>query len=281
MSERRKAWILVVALLGQLVLLTAQIPDAGGQRSYFEGIVLRVVAPPARWVHHFVAGVRDLWHGVESRRELEAENLRLQEEVDRLRQEQVRLSRLDLEVKRLSQALDYVAAQEAEIRVADVVYIDHVSWLRTLIVDAEGPGVGLNQPVTDVRGLVGRTILRAGRYARVQLITDRASSVGAMIERTRRQGIIRGSGDGTLALDYVSLQADVQPGDRVVTAGIDGVYPRGIPIGTVVFVDSEAELFHRIQVHPVVDFGLLDQVYIRLREPLFEEIQEEELHARP
>ncbi|HEY9423081.1 MAG TPA: rod shape-determining protein MreC, partial [Thermoanaerobaculia bacterium] len=62
--------------------------------------------------------------------------------------------------------------------------------------------------------------------------------------------------------DYVPLQADVRPGDRVLTAGIDGIYPRGIPIGTVVAVERGGQLFHRIQLAPAVDFGSLDQVYL-------------------
>ena len=74
---------------------------------------------------------------------------------------------------------------------------------------------------------------------RCSSITDRAAGVGGMILRTRRQGVVRGGGRGSggLELDYVPLQADVRPGDRVLTAGIDGVYPRGIPIGTVVSVE--------------------------------------------
>jgi rod shape-determining protein MreC len=65
-----------------------------------------------------------------------------------------------------------------------------------------------------------------------------------------------------LALDYVPLQADVRPGDRVLTAGIDGVYPRGIPIGTVISVRGGGQLFHQIEVVPAVDLGTLDQVYL-------------------
>ena len=89
-----------------------------------------------------------------------------------------------------------------------------------------------------------------------------------MIERTRRQGIVRGAGRDGSTLDYVPLQADVQVGDRVLTSGIDGVYPRGIPIGTVVAVEPGGELFHPIQLAPAVDFGRLDQVFVLLADSL-------------
>ncbi|MGB5296478.1 MAG: rod shape-determining protein MreC, partial [Thermoanaerobaculia bacterium] len=117
--------------------------------------------------------------------------------------------------------------------------------------------------------------------AKVQLITDRAASVGAMIERTRRQGVIKGGGHGNLELDYVSLQADVRVGDVVTTAGIDGIYPRGIPVGTVAAVIPGDELFYEIRVIPQVDFGLLDQVYVLKEETMPEAVREAVPDAQP
>ena len=67
---------------------------------------------------------------------------------------------------------------------------------------------------------------------------------------------------GALELDYIPLQADVRPGDAVLSAGIDGVFPRGIPIGTVLTVEPGDQLFHRIRLSPEVDFGTLDQGYL-------------------
>jgi len=98
----------------------------------------------------------------------------------------------------------------------------------------------------------------------VQLITDRAAGVGGMILRNHRQGVVRGGGrgSGALELDYVPLQTDVRVGDQVLTAGIDGVYPRGIPVGTVIKVEGGGQLFHNVQLAPAVDFGALDQVYL-------------------
>jgi rod shape-determining protein MreC len=126
-------------------------------------------------------------------------------------------------------------------------------------------------------------VLTAGPYAKAQLITDRAAGVGAMILRTRRQGVVRGSGRGSggLELDYVPLQADVRPGDFVITAGIDGVYPRGIPIGTVVSVAPGGQLFHKIQLAPAVDFGALDQVYLLEYEPVPPDLKEAAPDVRP
>ena len=116
-------------------------------------------------------------------------------------------------------------------------------------------------------------IVAAGRYAKVQPITDRASSVSAMIERTRRRGLVHGRGDH-LVLDNVPLLEDVAEGDLVMTAGIDGVFPRGIPIGRVTKVSPGSGLFHHIEVQPHVDIGRLDQVYVLTQEILPEGIRE-------
>jgi rod shape-determining protein MreC len=71
----------------------------------------------------------------------------------------------------------------------------------------------------------------------------------------------------------VPLQADVRPGDRVMTAGIDGIFPRGVPLGTVLSVEPGGQLFHKIRVAPAVDFGTLDQVYLLEHSPVPEEVE--------
>jgi rod shape-determining protein MreC len=158
----------------------------------------------------------------------------------------------------------YGTPPPGRIRAVDVIYVDYASWLRTLVLYTGDAPARKNQPVLSPDGLVGRVLDVSGPYAKVQLITDRAAGVGGMILRTRRQGVVRGGarGSGALELDYVPLQADVRVGDQVLTAGIDGVYPRGIPVGTVVKVEGGGQLFHKIQLAPAVDFGALDQVYL-------------------
>ncbi len=130
------------------------------------------------------------------------------------------------------------------------------------------------QPVLSPAGLVGRVVLVSGPYAKVQLITDGAAAVGGMILRTRRQGVVRGGGreGGGLSFDYVPATADVRPGDVILTAGIDGVYPRGITVGTVVAVESGGQLFRKIRLAPAADFGALDQVYLLEHAPLPQEL---------
>jgi rod shape-determining protein MreC len=258
----------LLLLLAQLVLVTMQVRSQASGATRLESLALRLIAPVTRVVSGTVDVAKSAGSGFRSRDALLEEVRRLEAENEALRMERLRLRSLDDQVERLSNALGYRPAFEGQLRLADVVYVDHSSWLRTLFLFEPGRQAVASSPVMSTTGLVGRVILAEGSYAKVQLVTDRASGVGAMVERTRRQGIARGAGREGLTLEYVPLQADVQVGDRIVTSGTDGLYPRGIPIGTVREVAPGGELFHSIALAPAVDFGQLDQVFVLLADTL-------------
>ena len=280
MSERRTRVLFVLALVAQLVVLTWRAPQRAEASSPLERLGLGLVAPFARLVDLSADSASGLRQRLRRRAELEEENARLRSQLGALRIERMRGVDYQDEARRLAQALDYARAEGAVFHLADVVYLDHVSWLRTLVVDAGSYRARENQPVVSPLGLVGRVVTAVGRYAKVQLVTDRAAAVGAMLERTRRQGVARGDGEGGLELDYVPAQADVAVGDEVVTAGIDGIYPRGIAVGRVVRVERGGELFQRIRLEPAVDLAQLDQTYLLERAAVPEAIKEERPLAR-
>jgi rod shape-determining protein MreC len=261
-DERRTGWVLIVILVAQLVFLAIQGGRAGETRA--EKLGLRLLGPLARAVAAIPRSVADVRQDLKLRHSLMDENRRLKREVEELRLRLLRLSDVQGEMIRLGDAVRYGTPPAGQIRAVDVVYVDYASWLRTLVVYTGNVPARKNQPVLSADGLVGRVVTFAGAYAKVQLITDRAAGVGGMILRNRRQGVVRGGGrgSGALELDYVPLPADVRVGDQVLTAGIDGVYPRGIPVGTIVKVEGGGQLFHKIQLAPAVDFGALDQVYL-------------------
>lgn len=266
MDERRTGLILLLVLAGHLVLLTSQVRAPEGESTLLGQTALRIVAPVARLVSSTGDFLSQLRTSVEDHATLSEQNRELRGEIDRLRLELTELRGVRREVERLEELVGPIRAAKETMQVADVIYLDRASWQQVMILWAGAGTIEVDQPVRTSDGLVGRVVRKAGRYARVQLITDPSAGVGAMIERTRRQGVLRGTGGGRLQLDYIPLQAVVSVSDRVVTAGIDGVYPRGIPVGRIVKVTPGAELFHEIEVEPAVDFGRLDQVY--LQEPV-------------
>lgn len=267
MSERRTAWLLVAVLLAQLIMLSLQAPAEGVGSNLLESAVLRLVMPLARGVDVAAGGASGLTERFRRQRQLVIENRGLRAEVERLRLEVMRLSRYRSDLERLAEAVGYPVPPGYTLAPADVAYVDYASWLRTLVLYAGDLPVEVNQPVVSSSGLVGRVIAAAPPWARVQLLTDRAAAVGAMLESTRRQGVVRSGADG-LVFDFLPLGAAVAVGDRVVTSGIDGIYPRGIPVGTVVAVAPGDELFFAVELEPAIDFGRLDQVYLLSRAAL-------------
>ncbi len=271
--------MLLLVLAAQLLLLAVQVRGDNGA-TLLEQWTVRLVAPIPRAVASVTGSVEGVGEGMRRREALEAETKRLDARIQQLERELFRLRNVEEERDRLAAALEYTPLVPGRLRPTQVVYLDHSSVFRTLILFCGGSPARLDQPVLTPDGLVGRVILVSGPYAKVQLLTDRAAAVSAVIERTRRQALVRG-GTESLELDFVPIQAPVKIGDRVITAGTDGVYPRGIPIGTVSRVLPGGELFHDIQVTPAVDFGHLDRVYLLDNQQVPDELREASPRARP
>lgn len=262
MTEKQIAWLLVAVLLAQLMLLSAQVRSEDRNFSMLEATMLRAVAPLAQAIDSSAGAVSNVRGRFETRKALREENQRLHAELETMRRDRVETFGLEQKLELLSKASSYAQSSGSTPRVADVILLDYGSWQQTLMLYVGDQGAERQQPAVTDAGLVGRVVVPAGNYAKVQMITDRFASVGAMIERTRRQGVVRGGKKSLLEMDFVPLQEDVRVGDRVLTAGIDGVYPRGIPVGTIVSVQPGSELFHQIALVPAVDLGQLDQVFL-------------------
>lgn len=268
MDERWSGWLFILILAGELLLLASGAPANDGEGSFLRSAGLRLIAPLAE----LATGTREAFQrageGLVDRRQLLAENRELRAEIEKLRLTTIRQSSLEAETERLASAIGHVRTAPGELELATIVYLDRSSWLRTLILRGGEGHLEVDQPVVSAEGLVGRIIEVAGAYARAQLITDSAAGVGAVIARNGSQGVVRGVGGGDLELSYVPHQVSVEVGDRVVTAGIDGVYPAGLLIGTVAEVAPGEELFHRIRLEPAVDFSRLDHVFLLGRQGL-------------
>ena len=141
--------------------------------------------------------------------------------------------------------------------------IDTGGRFKSLILDrGSNEGIRVNDPVLSAEGLVGRVVLTTPSVAKVQLILDGGSSVGVHFERTRRQAVARGTTEDDLSVAFVPFTADVVPGDRIFTAGIDGVYPRGILVGTVTSVEKGKDLFKTVHCAPSSDFSSLEDLIV-------------------
>ena len=118
--------------------------------------------------------------------------------------------------------------------------------------------------VLSPEGVVGRVIVPSARAAKVQLLIDRNAAVGALVERTRAQGVVMGTGEESLQLEYVLGTSDMKVGDIVVTSGIDGIYPKGFVIGRIDWSSAPGAPIGEIRIRPAADFTSLEEVLVVL-----------------
>ena len=148
---------------------------------------------------------------------------------------------------------------------AEIIGASATPDFRTLTID-KGTHEGLRPDMAVIApaGVVGRIVVPSARAAKVQLLIDRYAAAGAIVERSRAQGVVIGGGDERLAMEYVSEVADVMVGDVVVTSGIDGIFPKGFVIGRVESVEKGGGAYKHISVRPAVDFSSLESVLVVL-----------------
>ncbi len=256
-------FILVLGLLFVLMSLSTRTRIGGETRTMFERTVMMIFSPVPKTVNWIGGAASDMYHGYLDMRRSVAENNQLHRKVADLATENLKLRQSETDLRRLRSLLGYSERFTMETSMAEAIMLDTSSRFKSIILDrGSNDGVDVNDAVVNANGLIGRVVLTTKDMSKVQLVIDSNSSVGALIERTRRQGVVRGDGGtGAQMYDIPSL-ADVQIGDTVLTAGIDGIYPKGIPLGTIVKAEKGQELFKLIRLKPAVDFGTVEEVII-------------------
>jgi rod shape-determining protein MreC len=165
-------------------------------------------------------------------REVRTENESLRRELDSALIELQQQRALADRTRGLERLLELRGRANLHTTAAEIIASGATPEFRTLTIDKGGrDGVTVDMAIIAPLGVVGRVVVPSARAAKVQLLTDRNAAAGALIERSRAQGIVMGSGDSKLRLEYVSEVADVVVGDLVVSSGIDGIFPKGFTIG--------------------------------------------------
>jgi len=248
-------------LAGVLALRTA------GERARNDPLgrfFLEVMAPLQRGstaVGHAVIGT---WRGVGELMHSREENETLRQRVRELEEQVTRLGEAELENVRLRRLLDLRETLRGDVLTARVIGRDATGIARTLVVDrGDADGVVKGAAVLALEGIVGQVFLASRHAARVLLINDHNSGVDALVQRTRARGIVEGIVDDGCGLKFVKRTEDVQVGDVVITSGLDGIFPKSLPIGHVVAVDKRGQgLFQYAEVAPRVDFSQLEEVLV-------------------
>ncbi|MFM8551186.1 MAG: rod shape-determining protein MreC, partial [Nitrospiraceae bacterium] len=200
-------------------------------------------------------GVQDIWNGYLALHQVSDENRRLQRELQALRERNNELRERGVAGQRLAALLDLKERTKARTVAAQVIGRDATNWYRAIVLDKGArDGVKVEMGVMATDGAVGRVVKVTPYTAMVLLISDPNNAVTGLIQRTRDEGIVEGTADGRARMKYMPLLATLQGGDVVVTSGLTGGFPRGIPLGTITKVDtSEGELFQSAEIVPDVD----------------------------
>jgi rod shape-determining protein MreC len=262
LGRRRTHLALFLLLAAHVLLISVQLTTAEGH-SVFQTVLLAVFSPVQRAAAASLDSIRNLWTGYVDLRQVREENRELKEKVARLEQalwmERDRVASYD----RMSRVMQLASQLPFESQVGQVVGLDASAWFQSLTVNrGSDQSVELNAPVIGSGGLVGRVVALGPQVARVQLVSDRTSSVGALLVRSRARGIVSGEGHAALQLKYVSNLEDVKVGDLVVTSGVDGIYPKGLAVGRVEQVRNGPGLFKIISLSPAANIERLEEVFI-------------------
>ncbi len=261
MDDRLIRWLLATILAVFLLILSLSVAPSQESPALVERGLLGIAGAVASTVDAVGDIGNSLRQRVKTRGTLQRDNRELAARVERLEFENLEMATTLGRLKALEQTVGW-ATVAPNLAPAEVVYLDSRSEVPVWIVRAAKHTWHPGQPVLTADGIAGRVAFGLGSYARVQPITDRSHAFGAMIERTRRQGIVRGGGSSILSLDYIPITADVRLGDQVISAGTDGVFPRGLPVGEVVAVEESDDLLLHIRVRPAIDFSAIETLFL-------------------
>ena len=276
LDARRSRFLLVGLVLVHLVAISHQV-DGGGGASLLQRAVFGLLSPLQNGVSAVVRGISGAWMGYVNLRGTHEENGRLAERVRVLETLLQERGHLAGETERLRELLGLREILPLDTVVAEVVARDGLPWYRTITIDkGSDDGLALESPVISPTGVVGRIIALGPRAAKVQLLQDRDSGAGVLIERSRVAGVVSGqvgftdTGSSDLVMKYVRDLADVVPGDVVVTSGQDRVYPKGLVVGRVRSVGKGSGLFKEILVEPSGRFDQVEEVLVvkKVKAPL-------------
>lgn len=281
MRELFKSKIFIILVIALAVLAVLAVSTAGNRAAvtWVEDVVHTVAQPIQRFSVKASNAVIDFFERVFKTSDADKENEQLRVRIAQYETMEGEFNALKQENERLKTLLNYAQTLDGYAYVtAPLIGRSQGVWFNEFTLGAgRNQGVAENMPVINSGGLVGRVTSVSANTCKVTAIIDAASDVSVMVERTRDYGFVRGTlgagDDDTMELYYLPSGNDLVPGDAIITSGIDGIFPRGIPVGSVIEVAraSEDAEDRDALVQPTVDFLRLEEVVILTKAPAEEE----------
>jgi rod shape-determining protein MreC len=266
----RNLTILVAVLFAQVLGLAVQVkrpadpahPDGPSTRL----IRLWVASAFTPLEKLFVSSshwTRETWRDYIDLHNVRQENRDLRQQLEELRIQQARVQQDAEQARRLQALLGFKEQFIQQTVAAQVIGSSGSELSRVLTLDrGSRDGIHNDMAVITPDGVVGKIVRVFPGSSQVLEITDQSSGVGAILEKSRLQGIVKGTPEGDPMLDYIMVDETVGAGERVLTSGGDRIFPKGLPIGSVTRVDKGHDLFHAIYLKPAADLSRLEEVLI-------------------
>src|ERR1017187_1196706 len=272
----RNLVVLLVMLVAQIIGLAVQVHQADSGHMSLDtrdssGVRLlrlwanALVSPPERLIHSSGLGVSGLWQNYIDLRHVRQHNEDLQKTVDRLRLEQAALLEDARQGERLQALMNFQEKYIYKTLSAQIIGSSGSDQSRVFYLDkGSADGLSRDMAVISPDGIVGKLREVYPHSAQVLAINDQSSGAGVILETTRTRGILRGNAAGQPQIVGVMADQRIQPGEKVLTAGGDQIFPRGLPVGAVekVIRDPDRDSFIEIIIKPAAHLEPLDEVLI-------------------
>jgi rod shape-determining protein MreC len=254
----------VVAALTALIVVLSAFPDG---RALAQGLLARVFAPMQLGTARALETSGDFFGNVARAGSLAGQNQSYREEIRQLQVTLAQMRDLEAENRDLRALLGLRERLPlGKLTPAQIVARDPLSLVQAVVIDrGSDDGLTTNLPLVTDRGVVGRLVEVFPSTAKALLLTDVNSGIAVRTEgpESRGSGLVRGTGDGRLVLQYVAQDETIRPGDQVLTSGVGGTFPAGLLVGTITQIrQSDVGVFQEALVDPAVRARNLERVYV-------------------
>jgi rod shape-determining protein MreC len=286
LGRYRNLVILVGVLFLQVLGLAMQVKRGGNANEAANTRLIRIwgvgaITPFERVLVWAQNGSSDIWHNYFYLRGVRAENRQLKDQIEQMRLEQVRLAEDAAQARRLQTLLAFKEQFISRTVAAQVIGSSGSDLSRTVYIDkGESAGIKRDMAVITADGIVGKVLVVYSSVSQVLLINDQSSGVGALLEKTRLQGVLRGTANGEVVLERVMSDEQVPLGETVLTSGGDQIFPKGLPIGSVMKVGNGKDLFLNIKIKPAANLSKLEEVLVLVENKERQAVAEENVHVR-
>src|SRR6202453_548158 len=265
LGRYRNLIVLVGVLFAQVLGLAVQVrrPTDNEPTRLIRIWAVDMVTPLEKALGWAQTSSNNIWHNYFYLRGVRAENRSLKAQIERMSLEQVRMSQDADQARRLQALLAFKEQFISQTMAAQVIGTSGSEQSRSVYIDkGEVDGLKPDTAVITANGVVGKVLLVYRSTSLVLLISDHSSGVGALLEKSRIEGIVRSTPAGEVMLEKVMSDESVSVGEQVLTSGGDGIFPKGLLVGTVTKVTPGSELFLNIHLRPAADLSKLEEVLV-------------------